>query len=241
MGELAAAAKIAFGLAGNGLRYRCLRLAGRPGRPQAVSLEVTHRCVCRCVMCNIWKIPTSVPDLSLEQWNGLLSSPLLADLRELDITGGEPFLRDDLVSLVGEVCRLKAGHLGRLRSIAITTNGVLCDRVVDTVEDMLAPMERAGLDLVVVCALDAVGESHDLIRSRPRHKGFQPVKCGDRDRRKGSSAMVITEVLARNAALYGDEICLVGVNPEAQTRSARSPGASTSSWRPIPSTSPAGR
>jgi MoaA/NifB/PqqE/SkfB family radical SAM enzyme len=167
MGELAATAKIAFGLAGNGLRYRYLRLAGRPGRPQAVSLEVTHRCVCRCVMCNIWKIPASVPDLSLEQWNGLLSSPLLADLRELDITGGEPFLRDDLVSLVGEVCRLKAGALGRLRSIAITTNGVLCDRVVDMVEEMLVPMERAGLDLVVVCALDAVGESHDRIRQYP--------------------------------------------------------------------------
>jgi MoaA/NifB/PqqE/SkfB family radical SAM enzyme len=118
-------------------------------------------------MCNIWKIPASVPDLSLEQWVGLLSSPLLADLRELDITGGEPFLRDDLVSLVGEVCRLKAGHLGRLRSIAITTNGVLCDRVVDMVEDMLVPMERAGLDLVVVCALDGVGGSHDRIRRFP--------------------------------------------------------------------------
>ncbi len=167
MSELAAVAKIAVGLAGNGLRYRYLRLVGRPGRPQAVSLEVTHRCVCRCVMCNIWKIPASVPDLSLEQWNELLSSPLLADLRELDITGGEPFLRDDLVNLVGEVCRLKAGHLTRLCSIAITTNGVLCDRVIGMVEEMLVPMERAGLDLVVVCALDAIGESHDRIRQYP--------------------------------------------------------------------------
>jgi long-chain acyl-CoA synthetase len=26
--------------------------------------------------------------------------------------------------------------------------------------------------------------------------------------------MLITDVLARNAQLYGDEVCLVGVNPE---------------------------
>ncbi len=30
--------------------------------------------------------------------------------------------------------------------------------------------------------------------------------------------MVITDVLARNAALYGDEVCLVGVNPEAKEK-----------------------
>ena len=97
--DLFSAAWIAAKLTRNGLRYRLLRLTGRPGRPQAVSLEVTHRCVCRCHMCNIWKIPSSVPDLPLREWIALLSSDLLRDLRELDITGGEPFLRDDLVSL----------------------------------------------------------------------------------------------------------------------------------------------
>jgi len=30
--------------------------------------------------------------------------------------------------------------------------------------------------------------------------------------------MLITEVLAGNAALYGDEVCLIGVNPEVTER-----------------------
>ncbi|MCE5253196.1 MAG: radical SAM protein, partial [Actinomycetia bacterium] len=160
-------AGIAVKLVRNGLRYRYLRLTGRPGRPQAISLEVTHSCVCRCVMCNIWKIPRSLPDLSLEEWVSLLSEDLLSDLRELDITGGEPFLRDDLVALMEAVRTLKDTRLPRLRSVAITTNGVLSDRVVGMVAEMLEPPARDGLELVIVCALDAVGELHDEIRRYP--------------------------------------------------------------------------
>ncbi|OFW66170.1 MAG: hypothetical protein A2Y74_00615 [Actinobacteria bacterium RBG_13_63_9] len=164
MHEGNAATKIAAGLLRNGLRYRYLRLAGKPGRPQAVSLEITHACVARCVMCNIWKIPRSVPDLPLKDWIALLSSDLLRDLRELDITGGEPFLRDDLVSLLRAVCELKPTRLKRLASVAITTNGILADRVVSMVGEVLTPMTQSGLELVVVCALDAVSDLHDQIR-----------------------------------------------------------------------------
>ena len=168
MREGQSATGIAVRLLRNGLRYRYLRLAGKPGRPQAVSLEVTHACVARCVMCNIWKIPRSVPDLPLEDWNALLSSDILSDLRELDITGGEPFLRDDLVSLLRTVCELKRTRLNRLKSVAITTNGILTDRVVSMVGEMLEPMGQSDLELVVVCALDAVSDLHDQIR---RYKG----------------------------------------------------------------------
>jgi MoaA/NifB/PqqE/SkfB family radical SAM enzyme len=164
MQEAKATTKIAARLLRNGFRYRYLRLTGKPGRPQAVSLEVTHACVAKCVMCNIWKIPRSVPDLPLEDWTTLLSSDLLSDLRELDITGGEPFLRDDLVPLLKSVCELKRTRLKRLESVAITTNGILTDRVVSMVGELLEPMAQSGLELIVVCALDAVSDLHDQIR-----------------------------------------------------------------------------
>jgi len=166
--EAVTVVKIAARLAWNGLHFRLLRAAGRPGTPQAVSLEVTHRCICRCVMCNIWNLPASVPELPLEAWVALLQSEALRDLRELDITGGEPFLRDDLVDLIGIVCSLKSTHLTKLRSIVITTNGVMTDRVLRMTEEMLDPVRRSGLELVLVCGLDAVGPTHDEIR---RHKG----------------------------------------------------------------------
>jgi MoaA/NifB/PqqE/SkfB family radical SAM enzyme len=164
MSSLSIAGRVAARLVWNGIRYRWLRLVHEPGRPQAVSLEVTHRCICRCVMCNIWKIPETVRDLTLDEWTDLLSSKLLSNLRELDITGGEPFLRDDLTTLVERICRLKQTNLKQLRSIAITTNGILAERVLDMVTDMLGPLSASGIELIVVCALDAVGETHDRIR-----------------------------------------------------------------------------
>lgn len=163
-----AVGRLAGRLVANGMRYRLLRASGRPGRLQVVSLEITRRCICRCVMCGIWKVPQPEEELSLVEWVDLLSGPRLTDVRELDITGGEPFLRDDLLGLVEAVCRLKSANLSRLRSIAITTNGVLAQRVVEMVTKMLVPLRSASIELVVVCALDAVGELHDRIR---RHKG----------------------------------------------------------------------
>jgi MoaA/NifB/PqqE/SkfB family radical SAM enzyme len=159
--------KLALRLLKNGIRFRWQHIWGKPGTPQALSLEITHDCVARCVMCNIWKIPHNVPNLAISQWLELLSSDLFADIRELDITGGEPFIRDDLIDLFFGICELKHKCLPALRSIAVTTNGFLTDAVVSTVEDILPSFQKKGLDLVVVCALDAVGALHNQIRNYP--------------------------------------------------------------------------
>jgi len=151
----------------NALRFQYLKHTGKPGRPQAVSLEVTHECVARCVMCNIWKIPRDVPNLTVPQWIELLSSELFADIRELDITGGEPFIRGDLIDLFYGICDLKCKNFPGLRSVAVTTNGLLPDRVIPAVGKILPALQKQNIDLVVVCALDAVGEIHDRIRNFP--------------------------------------------------------------------------
>lgn len=160
-------ARLATRLLKSALRFQYLRHTGKPGKPQAVSLEITHDCVARCIMCNIWKISREVPNLTMPQWLDLLSSPLFADLRELDITGGEPFIRDDIVDLFQGICDLKRDNFNGLRSIAVTTNGLLPDRVLPAVEKMLLALQNQHLDLVVVCALDAVSDLHDRIRNFP--------------------------------------------------------------------------
>ena len=151
----------------NGLRFQNLRRTGKAGKPQALSIEVTHHCIARCIMCNIWKIPAQVEDMPLEQWVDLLSSDLFSDLIELDVTGGEPFLRKDLPDLMGEIRRLKNKNLKKLKSIAITTNGLLTDRVLEASKSILENLRRAHLDLVMVCAMDAVGPIHDRVRGFP--------------------------------------------------------------------------
>ena len=159
--------KLAGQLLLNGLRFRYLKWRGHPGKPQAISLEITHNCIAKCIMCNIWKIPSEVPDLSMEDWIGFLSSDLFSDLRELDITGGEPFIRSDLLDFFSGVCELKQKNMRELRSIAVTTNGFLTGRVLEYVEKALPWLRDKDIDLVMVCAMDAIGEIHEKIRNYP--------------------------------------------------------------------------
>jgi MoaA/NifB/PqqE/SkfB family radical SAM enzyme len=148
-----------------GLSYRFRKISGLPSAPEALSIEITHRCIARCLMCNIWRIPTTVKDLPVDDWLGFLDQPTFRHLKELDVTGGEPFLRDDLPELLAGVCRLKRTNLPQLRSVAITTNGFLTDSVVAGTTSIARNMRESGLDLVVVLAMDAVGTVHDRIRN----------------------------------------------------------------------------
>lgn len=157
--------KLVLGLLKNGLRFKYLKWSGKPSRPQALSLEITHHCIAKCIMCNIWKIPKEVPELSIDECLDLLSSELFSDLRELDITGGEPFLRKDLLDLFSGICVLKDTNLKSLRSIAITTNGLLTGPVIESSEKILQKLEDKQMDLIIVCAMDAVGGIHDKIRN----------------------------------------------------------------------------
>ena len=162
-----ASIRLAGQLLANGTRFRYLRACGKMQKPQAVSLEVTHRCIAKCVMCNIWRIPRDTPALSIGAWLALLSNDLFSDLVELDITGGEPFLRTDLADLLTRVCRLKKRQLRSLRSIAVTTNGFLTRRVLDQSRHILIEARRANIDLVMVCAMDGMGGVHDRVRRYP--------------------------------------------------------------------------
>jgi MoaA/NifB/PqqE/SkfB family radical SAM enzyme len=159
------AARLAIRLLRNGIRFQYLKNTGKPGRPQALSLEITHECIARCIMCNIWQIPRDVPNLPADQWVKLLSSDLFADLRELDITGGEPFIKKDLPDLFAGIYELKKTGLKALKSIAVTTNGLLTEQVLTHTEKILPKLQKKNLELVMVCAMDAVGNIHDKIRN----------------------------------------------------------------------------
>ena len=156
--------RILLSLVARGVRYRCLKAMGRPGRPEALSIEVTRRCIAKCLMCNIWRMP-AVPELAACDWLNLLESPVLSGLKELDITGGEPFLRNDIVELLLGIGRLKKTHLRSLCSVAITTNGFLTRKILTDVGAVIEPLEQAGVTLVFACGFDAVGEVHDRIRN----------------------------------------------------------------------------
>lgn len=151
----------------NGIRFRLLRALRRPGKIKALSLEITHRCICRCIMCNIWKLEDHTPELSMAEWADMLSDDIFSELVELDITGGEPFLVDGLPGFFRRLVEYKGYHLQQLRSVAITTNAILTERVLENTKCILQVLEGSGIQLVLACAMDGVDGCHDQIRGFP--------------------------------------------------------------------------
>ena len=78
---------------------------------------ITYRCNARCYMCNTWKYPTK-PDEELPP-------EYLEKLPSLDfcnITGGEPFLRNDIENIIN-ILEKKA------KRIVISTNGFFTEKI----------------------------------------------------------------------------------------------------------------
>ena len=79
---------------------------------------VTYRCNARCTMCNRYKCPSKPDeDLSIE------TIKKLPKMYFTNITGGEPFIREDLPEIVRELYK-------KSDRIVISTNGFFTDRII---------------------------------------------------------------------------------------------------------------
>ena len=87
-------------------------------KPTDASIILTYRCPMQCKMCNIWKNPTDKhKELQAEELR------ILPQLKFINLTGGEPFVREDLEEIV-DVCYTKT------KRIVISTSGWFEDRVI---------------------------------------------------------------------------------------------------------------
>ena len=82
------------------------------------------------------------------------------DLMLIALTGGEPFLREDLVDIVASYYR----HT-RAPILQITTSGMFRHRVLDHLEAILKLDHRRRV--VVNCSIDGLAHRHDEIRGVP--------------------------------------------------------------------------
>ncbi len=80
---------------------------------------VTYRCNAKCTMCNRYKVPSKAEEeLSIE------TIKKLPEMYFTNITGGEPFMREDLKEVVRELYK-------KSDRIVISTNGFYTDRIVE--------------------------------------------------------------------------------------------------------------
>ncbi len=136
------------------------RILVKRGRPIHLTFFVTNRCQCRCRHCFYWQNLNKHPEqeLSLAELDRAASS--LGPLLWLSLTGGEPFLREDLVEIAEIFCR----H-NRPRHLTVVTNGQRPDRVALWMPRIARAAPESFIHFNI--SIDGVGETHDEIRQLP--------------------------------------------------------------------------
>jgi len=143
-----------------GAVYRIRKLFNVAQYPTFLVYQFTNNCNSRCQMCNIWK-KESKGELTTDDIKKALKKPVFKKLRWVNLTGGEPFLRADIV----DVCEAFA-NLPKLEGIAIPSNGFLTKRVEDAVKEILKVL-RNDQFLSITLSIDGFEKTHDEIRGVP--------------------------------------------------------------------------
>ncbi len=119
---------------------------------------VTYRCNARCNMCNRYKAPSDPKDeISIE------TIKKLPEMYFTNITGGEPFIREDIKDIVREL-RKKSDR------IVISTNGFFTDRIIDLCKEFP--------DIGIRISIEGLEQTNNEIRGLPDgfNKGYTTLK-----------------------------------------------------------------
>lgn len=124
--------------------------------PEFLTLFVTSRCNLKCSHCFYWRsLDSQDAELSISEIEKISDS--LPDFTYISITGGEPYLRDDLPQIASTF-----SSKNNIQNISVVTNGVLTDKIISETKKMLASCPRTNITVVV--SMDGIGDEHDNIR-----------------------------------------------------------------------------
>src|SRR4030067_427069 len=116
--------------------------------PREICLILTYRCNAKCNMCNVWHHPTKPSDeITVKDIDKLPSN-----LRFINITGGEPFIRQDINEVIGVVRK-------KTKRIVISTNGFFTDRIINLCEKYP--------DVGIRISIEGLQKNNDAIRGIP--------------------------------------------------------------------------
>jgi len=131
-----------------------------------INFLITYHCNARCSMCSIWQKYKKDPrqgnnELTLEEIKKFLkeNKNYLRNLKHIGITGGEAFLREDIVEIVKAIKEILPWV-----ETGIQTNGLSPQFVLEKTEKILKFYPNFSLSV----SIDGLGETHDKVRGIPK-------------------------------------------------------------------------
>lgn len=145
--------------------------------PDGINITLTNKCNLRCKMCFISSDSyDKESDLSKNEVFSIIDQAAAMGIKETILTGGEPFLRDDLFEIF-EYCKLKG-----LRSV-VTTNGTLVDKA------LARKIVTSHLSHIHF-SVDGLEEANDFIRGKGKFaKTISAIKLVNELRNKHNSKL----------------------------------------------------
>jgi pyrroloquinoline quinone biosynthesis protein E len=123
-------------------------------RPYTLVAELSYRCPLQCGYCsNPLELDKHAAELDTATWKRVLGEAAALGILQVNLTGGEPLVRDDLEALVAEA---RAREL----YVNLITSGVPLDRA------RLSRLKAAGLDSLQLSVQDTDGEGSKWIAGR---------------------------------------------------------------------------
>jgi MoaA/NifB/PqqE/SkfB family radical SAM enzyme len=117
---------------------------------------VTNACNSRCLTCFNWQLTDAEKDeLSLDEIEKIVAS-MPHTLLTLVLTGGEVFLRRDLLDII----RIFEKHVDP-QFLAIPTNGIQYREIAESVRKIVTLFKN---NVAINISLDGIGDLHDTIR-----------------------------------------------------------------------------
>ncbi|MBW1985168.1 MAG: radical SAM protein [Deltaproteobacteria bacterium] len=150
------------------IRYRLSRRGlVNPGSPINLTFSVTNQCQSKCKTCHIWDLYNKHPEkrkeeLTISEIDKIFMS--MGHIYIFNISGGEPFLRDDITQIIEAACKYLTPGI-----IHIPTNAIAVNRIEKKTKDILNLLKAKypHVRLTVKPSMDHIEEKHDAIRGVP--------------------------------------------------------------------------
>ncbi len=131
-------------------------------KPILLNYPAATVCNHKCLMCNIHQ-KKRPEDINAAQVAKILGDQLFTNIEALGFSGGEPFMKKDLLETVEVIFRT----LPSLKYFSISTNGGLPRRMSKIVPDLRKIAKSYGKTLNISFSMDAVGDKHNIVRGAP--------------------------------------------------------------------------
>ncbi len=118
-------------------------------KPREAVIRITNACSAKCKMCEIWK------EEDIRQLDNTLLGKLPKSLKSISLSGGEPFLRNDLSEIIEKI-----KSVCPMSRIVIPTNGILTDIITGQMKKIV----KIDPGIAIRLSVDGIGEIHDNIR-----------------------------------------------------------------------------